>query len=53
MRAASLSLLAELGQTEQALAEPGPTADRVQATGDKSFTLARRAAAPARGTWHA
>ena len=38
MHAASLSLLAELGRADQALAELGPTADRVQATGDKSFT---------------
>ena len=37
MRAGSLRLLAELGQTEEALAELGPTADRVQAMGDKSF----------------
>ena len=34
MRGESLSLLAELGQTEQALAEAGPLADRLQAAGD-------------------
>jgi class 3 adenylate cyclase/tetratricopeptide (TPR) repeat protein len=34
MRGESLSLLAELGQTEQAIAEAGPLADRLQTAGD-------------------
>jgi class 3 adenylate cyclase/tetratricopeptide (TPR) repeat protein len=34
MRATSLILLAELGQTEDALAEVGPLADRLEAAGD-------------------
>jgi class 3 adenylate cyclase/tetratricopeptide (TPR) repeat protein len=34
MRSASLTLLAELGQTERALAEAGPLADRLQTAGD-------------------
>ena len=34
MRAGSVSALAELGQTERALAETGSVADRLQATGD-------------------
>ncbi|MDP9255650.1 MAG: AAA family ATPase [Actinomycetota bacterium] len=41
MRAASLDCLAELGQTQQALDEVGPLADRVQATGDIAFTSSR------------
>jgi tetratricopeptide (TPR) repeat protein len=41
MRAESLSLLAELGQTEQALAEAGPLADRLQAAGDISYVSPR------------
>ena len=34
---ANPSLLAELGQTEQALAEAGPLADRIEAAGDMSW----------------
>jgi class 3 adenylate cyclase/tetratricopeptide (TPR) repeat protein len=41
MRGESLSLLAELGQTEQALAEAGPLADRLQTAGDIDHVSAR------------
>jgi tetratricopeptide (TPR) repeat protein len=41
MRAASLTFLAELGQTEQALAEVGPLADRLEAAGDISYLDSR------------
>ena len=37
----SLSLLAELGQTEQALAEAGPLADQLQTVGDIDHVSAR------------
>src|SRR5439155_23826983 len=37
MRASRPVVLAELGQTEQALAEAGPLADRLQAAGDVAF----------------
>jgi tetratricopeptide (TPR) repeat protein len=37
-RAASLYVLAELGQTQQALDGIGPLADRIQAAGDIAFT---------------
>ena len=36
-RAANPTLLAELGETEQAIAEAGPVADRLQAAGDMSW----------------
>jgi class 3 adenylate cyclase/tetratricopeptide (TPR) repeat protein len=41
MRGASLTLLAELGQTEQALAEAGPLADRLQTAGDIDHVTTR------------
>jgi class 3 adenylate cyclase/tetratricopeptide (TPR) repeat protein len=41
MRASSLDVLAELGQTQQALAEIGPLTDRMQATGDIAFAWMR------------
>ena len=41
MRGGSLSLLAELGQTEQALAEAGPLADRLQTAGDIDHVTTR------------
>ena len=40
-RSAHPSLLAELGQTEQALAEAGPIADRLQTAGDMSWLFPR------------
>ena len=40
-RSAIPAALAELGQTEQALAEAGPLADRIEAGGDMSFVATR------------
>ncbi len=40
-RAHCLSVLAALGRTEEALAELGPTVDRIEAMGDKVFTYWR------------
>ena len=49
MRADQPAFLAELGQPQQALAEPGRSRSRLQATGDIASVDARvRAAAPAR-----
>jgi class 3 adenylate cyclase/tetratricopeptide (TPR) repeat protein len=41
MHAESPTVLAELGQTKQALAEAGPLADRLQAAGDISYVSSR------------
>jgi class 3 adenylate cyclase/tetratricopeptide (TPR) repeat protein len=41
MRAESLTCLAELGQTDQALTEAGPVADRLEAAGDIKHVVPR------------
>ena len=41
LRAANLEVLAELGRTEQALAEAGPAADEIQAMDDVKFVVPR------------
>ena len=40
-RGLTLYMVADLGRTEEALAEAGPIADRIQASGDKDFTEIR------------